>query len=265
MPADGYPRVKYRFFDPQTPAEYESFKRTIAQRGVDVPTVWDEDGNLLDGEHRERACWELGIDCRREVRQFASDGDKCEFVVTVNCKRRQPNRKQKRDLIARYLTADPEIADNTLADLIGGISKNNVTNVRRGLEASHQIPKLTAFRGKDGKVRPRQYKRIIANNQRELKVAQVTIRSLPNSCDGKMLDLTTASRRAKRNIKREILAGEVVVPTPDQDIRLYHCRFQELAEKAGIKPGCAAAIITDIPYGKDFLPQIRGTGGVLSK
>jgi hypothetical protein len=256
MPADGYPRVKYRFFDPQTPAEYESFKRTIAQRGVDVPTVWDEDQNLLDGEHRERACWELGIDCPREVREFASDGDKCEFVVTVNCKRRQPNRKQKHELIARYLTADPKIADNTLADLIGGISKNNVTKVRQHLEGTHQIPKLTAFRGRDGKVRPRQYKRILANNQRELKIAQATIRSLPDNCNGKMLDLTTASRRARRNVKREILAGEVVVPTPDQDIRLYNCRFQELAENSGIAPGSVQAFILDIPYDEEFLDQL---------
>ncbi|MGO9112960.1 MAG: DNA methyltransferase [Thermoguttaceae bacterium] len=256
VPADAPPRTPYQMFSPLTSAEYASLKQSIAERGVDVPTIHDAEGNIIDGWHREMACWELRIQCPREVRSFASEAEKYELTLTANCKRRQLNRKQRRELIGVYLKCDPAISDNTLAAIIGGISKNNVTKVRKHLEATHQIPKLTAFRGRDGKVRPRQYKRILANNQRELKIAQATIRSLPDNCNGKMLDLTTASRRARRNVKREILAGEVVVPTPDQDIRLYNCRFQELAENSGIAPGSVQAFILDIPYDEEFLDQL---------
>jgi site-specific DNA-methyltransferase (adenine-specific) len=224
---------------------------------VDIPTIVDAEGNIIDGWHRERACCELRIQCPREVREFASEAEKFELALTANCKRRQLNRKQKRKLIESYLKVDPAISDNTLAETIGGISKNTITQVRHRLERTRQIDKLTEFRGKDGKTRPRKYKRIIANNSRELTVAQVTIRQLPDSCDGKILDLTTASRRAKRNVKREQLAGKVIVPTEDEDIRLYHCRFQDLEKRAGIKPDTAAALLTDIPYGKAFLNQVE--------
>lgn len=251
------PRSKYQLFSSLTSDEYALLKRTIAERGVDVPTVWDKDGNLLDGEHRERACREVGINCPREVRHFDSEADKWEFILRVNCRRRQLDRKQKRKLIASYLKVDPAISDNTLADLIGGISKNTVQNVRHGLEKTRQIDKLTELRGKDGKVRPREYKRIITNTPKELRRAQVAIRQLPESCNGDWLDITTASRRAKRNVKRQELQGEIIEPTPDDAIRLYHCPFQEIDEHAGILPGSVQAFVLDIPYGEDFLPQLE--------
>jgi hypothetical protein len=37
------------------------------------------------------------------------------------------------------------------------------------------------------------------------------------------------------------------------DIQLHRCRFQDLE----VEPGSAQLILTDIPYTKDFLPQVR--------
>lgn len=53
-----------------------------------------------------------------------------------------------------------------------------------------------------------------------------------------------------------MLSGQVVEPTPDEQIRLYHCPFQDLEKKAGLGPASTDAHITDIPYGKEFLDEL---------
>ena len=118
-----------------------------------------------------------------------------------------------------------------------------------------QIDQLDKRIGRDGKWRPAKHRRIITNTPREHEKALEAIKNLPESCEGKILDATTATRRAKKNVTQQQWKGEVIEPTKDDQIRLYHCEFQELERVAEISPASAGAIITDIPYGEDFLPQ----------
>ncbi len=175
----------------------------IAERGPQVPIIVDQGGNIIDGFHRNRACDELGIFCPREVRHFETEAEKFELALRLNCRRRQLNRQQKRKLIAAYLKCDPKIADNFLAEIIGGISKNTVADVRGELEATCQIDKLETLRGKDGKERPSKYKTIIANTPKEAEKAIMVIGDLPENCAGNTIDITTAKRRANRNRKKQ--------------------------------------------------------------
>jgi len=244
-------KSKYNFLPDLLPGEYEALKRSIDQDGPQVPSIWDDEGNLVEGWHRELACSELGIDCPREIRHFESESQKFELVLAVNCRRRQMGRKQKRQVIEAYLKVDPAINDNQLGDLIG-MSKNTVAAVRGRLEATRQIDKLTEFRGRDGKTRHRKYRRIIANTPKEAAAAQAAIKNLPPSCDGKIVDVNTAARRARRHAKRQVLAAQVVEPVVDADIQLHHCRFQDLE----IEPASANLVLTDIPYGEEFLPEL---------
>ena len=41
--------------------EYESLKQSIKENGLWVPIVVNNDGVILDGHHRYKACKELGI------------------------------------------------------------------------------------------------------------------------------------------------------------------------------------------------------------
>ena len=41
--------------------EYESLKQSIKENGLWVPIVVNNDGVILDGHHRYKACQELGI------------------------------------------------------------------------------------------------------------------------------------------------------------------------------------------------------------
>ena len=240
---------------PLLPAEYEALKASIASEGVQVAVVVDPDGNLIDGLHRQEVCNELGINCPTEVRQFESEAEKLELALSLNCHRRQLNRSQKRDLIAAYLQADPAISDNHLAGIIGGISKNTVAAVRAELERTCQIDKLVEFRGRDGKKRPRKY-RIIANSTKELETAKRVILTLPDSANGKILDTTTAKRRSRRHEHKQSAALKIMPPTNDDGIQLFHCRFQELE----IESESVDLICTDIPYGKEFLPELDDLG-----
>jgi hypothetical protein len=259
---DAPPRTKYQIHPPLPHNRHEAMKTSVDRIGVDQPTTWDDEGNLLDGWERETACAELGVTCPREVRHFETEAAKFQFILDVNSHRRPSlTRKQKRQVIEAYLRGDPGVADNTLAEALA-VSKNTVRAVRRRLEAGGEIPRQTKTRGKDGKLRPVRYtKRIITNTPGEFRKAKDIIKALPDSCAGPILDVTAARRRVARCRNRVDRAGrDVIVPLPSDAIRLYHCRFQELEVNAGITPATVNLVLTDIPYGQDFVPQVAALG-----
>jgi hypothetical protein len=135
-----------------------------------------------------------------------------------------------------------------------------VLAARKRLEATWEIPKLTKLRGKDGKNRVASYGRIVPNTASELKIARAIARKLPPSCNGKILDTTTASRRVHRYANQRASNGQILVPSPRDAIRLYHCRFQELRKVAGLRRKSVNVIVTDIPYSQDFLPELDDLG-----
>lgn len=198
----------YHILPDLLPSEYDALKVSIAERGVDVPKVVDQEGNTLDGRHRQRACDELGEDCPTEVRYFASEAEKYEFILRANCRRRQLSRKQRERLIEVYLLRDPQIADNHLGTLIG-VSKNTVAKARAHLEATRQIDKFDKLRGRDGKDRSTKYKRIVASTAEEVKNALEAIRHLPGKCEEKPLDVVTP-----QYVTRESNGGESPTESP---------------------------------------------------
>jgi site-specific DNA-methyltransferase (adenine-specific) len=223
---------------------------------MQVAVFQDEHGETLDGHQRERAADELGIkNYPITVIPGLTEEEKRHLVYSLNVKRRHLSRAQVRDLIEKELKRTPDIANNWLGEILG-VSDMTVQAVRRHLESTFQIRKLTKLRGKDGKNRVAQYSRVIANTPRELKVAQAVARRLPPSCNGKILDTTTASRRANRYAHQRKFNGQVLAPSPRDAIRLYHCPFQELRKTAALRPKSVHLLLTDIPYNGEFLSQL---------
>lgn len=188
--------VPTRLLPDLSAAEYESLKKSLQRYGVRVPIIVDQDGEIIDGWHRDQACGELGIFCPREVRHFSSDAERLEVAITLNANRRHLTRVQRRELIAVYLKADTRINNNHLGEIVG-VSKNTVAAVRGELESTRQIDKLEQRRGRDGKDRPATYRRIVASTPKENEKALAAINDLPPS--NKILDATTASRYARRH------------------------------------------------------------------
>ena len=139
-----------------TDEEYQALKDDIAERGVMVPVEYDEDGAILDGHHRVRACRELGVeDWPTVTRGGMDEADKRRYVRALNLKRRHLNREQTRELIADALRDEPGRSNRQHArDL--GVDDHTVRAVRERLEATAEIPQLDRREGADGKVRPAQ-------------------------------------------------------------------------------------------------------------
>ena len=91
---------RYQVLPELSPEQFEALKQDIARRGVVVPVIVDEFGQVLEGHHRVRACRELGInDYPVEVRAGMSETEKRVFARKINVLRRHLTREQIRSLI----------------------------------------------------------------------------------------------------------------------------------------------------------------------
>ena len=235
-----------------SPERYDALKASIADHGVEAPIHVDQDQKMIDGKHRRRACGELGVDCPTIVRHVESEAERLQLRLQLNCNRRHLNGKQKRAMIATYLKIDPQIGNPEIGGIIG-CDKKTVEAVRRGLEATREIPLLKKLRGKDGKKRKR--RRILTNTKGETDKAAGIVSQLPDGVE--IIPIKAAKntvRRLKLQKKREEAAANAP-PWNDKDIQLHHCRFQDLAEIAKLVPGSVRLILTDPPYGKEWLGQ----------
>lgn len=237
--------------------DYDALKESIRCWRVILPVV-KADGDLIDGRQRIRACKELNMIDYPVLNLYGlTEEEKRDHAYILNLVRRRLNQEQMRQLIAAELRRTPVLSDNWLAQILGTTDKT-VAAVRAQLIATSEIPKLYALRGKDGKYR--RVTRIITNTARQDEMAQEAMRILGNDAPRRDWDLRLAQRKVKRVQKSEMAKGREVQPPGDGDIRLYHCPFQKLEEVAGIESNSVHQIVTDIPYGRDFLPEVAELG-----
>ena len=252
--ANGKP--KYQPLPDLPPEEYESLKADIAIKGIQYHVIQDEFGNTIDGFQRERAANELGIkNYPIKVMAGLTEEQKWHLALSLNIKRRHLSSKQKRELVEQELKRTPDLANNWLAEILG-VDDTTVKAVRARLESTFGIRKFTKLRGKDGKVRAAQYRSVIANTANELRIAREVVGDLPPSCNGKLIDTVTASRHARRYARAEVRNGRVTKKLSLDSIAIHHCPFQKLEKMAGLRPGSVHLVLTDVPFGKEFLPQL---------
>lgn len=152
-------KEKYQVLPSMPPEQFEALKADIDERGVLTPIDVDENGHILDGHHRYRACLELGLtDFPTIVRPGMSEEERRMFARKSNMLRRHLNRAQVRLLIADQLKDTPKWANNRIASQLG-VDGKTVASVRVGLEATSEIPKFNKLISADGKERPVKQKR----------------------------------------------------------------------------------------------------------
>lgn len=146
--------AKYQVMPAMSEDEYNDLKADIAKRGVLVPIELDEDGNVLDGHHRLRACEELGItDYPRIVREGLTEDEKIWHSYKLNTARRNLTPDQMLTLVADVLRRYPNKSNREIAAVLG-ISHPTVGKYRRQLEQMGQVEKVTTREGADGKTYP---------------------------------------------------------------------------------------------------------------
>ncbi|NQU21798.1 MAG: ParB N-terminal domain-containing protein [Candidatus Nealsonbacteria bacterium] len=247
-------RPKYQLLPPPSPQEYAALKANIESRGIQVPVEHDENGDVLDGHSRTQIAEELGI-TKYPVRviEGLTEEQKRHHILAGNLNRRHLSRKQKRELVEQELKQCPRITDRWLAELTG-VDHKTVGAVRRRMVGNGEIPHVEKFKARDGKVY--RNRSILANTPAELANARKAIRNLPPSCDGRIVDATTATRRARRHVQKQTRMAKKVEPLRGRSIRMHHCRFQDLEKKARLRPESATLVLTDIPFHKQFLDEL---------
>jgi N6-adenosine-specific RNA methylase IME4 len=145
---------RYQVLPDLSSEDFAALRADIAARGVLVPVEYDENGNILDGHHRVRACEELGLaDWPRFIRTGLSEADKRVHARQLNLARRHLSRDQKRDLIAAQLRETPAKSNRQVAERLG-VSHPTVANVRREMEATGDVVKVTTTTDTLGRSQP---------------------------------------------------------------------------------------------------------------
>jgi hypothetical protein len=107
---------KYASLIPElSPQEYESLRQSIKENGLYFPIVVNQNGTILDGHHRNRACKELGIIPEILIRESKGKQDEWLFIINSNLKRRQLNSFQRTQVALKSKPILTEIARNNMS------------------------------------------------------------------------------------------------------------------------------------------------------
>jgi hypothetical protein len=135
---------------PMEGEEFDALVADIRANGLHDPIVMYE-GKILDGRNRYQACLAAGMQpITIDGHEFITDP--AVFVISRNIHRRHLTAKQRRDVIAKLLKAQPEKSNRQIAEQTKADDKT-VAAVRRDLEATAEIPQLEKTVGADGKAR----------------------------------------------------------------------------------------------------------------
>ena len=109
-----YSRLIYQLLK----SDYEILKQSIKENGLYTPITINEDGIILDGHHRYKACYELGIldKLRLEVREFDDPLLEKKFIYEINRNRRHLTQFQRIELQYREELIEAELAKKRIAE-----------------------------------------------------------------------------------------------------------------------------------------------------
>lgn len=108
---------EYQALLPQLPKEeYEALKASIKEEGLHFPLTVNREGVILDGHHRWRACQELGLEVRSDIKDFNDPLLEKRFVIEANLKRRHLNDYQRAELATALEPIERELAKRRMSE-----------------------------------------------------------------------------------------------------------------------------------------------------
>lgn len=249
---------QYQLLPDLTDDEFAALRDDIAARGVMVPIELDEAGNILDGHHRLRACYDLGItDFPTIIRPGMTEQEKRHHVRALNLDRRHLTQEQKRAVIADILRDEPERSNRDVAAEVK-VDDHTVGAVRRELEATAEIPQLDRTVGQDGKSRPATRPAIVATGKRETAKALSILQEQPEAApDGPVTVpvLAKAAGIATREQRRAEAAETGRIASLPDAVQIVTGDFRDAM--AGLPDESVHLIFTDPPYDEGSIPLYR--------
>jgi len=133
-------------------AEREALKASIERWGVICPVVYDQTGELLDGQNRTEIATALGLDVPRTVVECAPE-ERDALRIELNTARRQITAEQWQPLVD-HLRSLGLYSDRVIAKAIG-VDRNSVQRYQSRESATDSPESVALSLGEDGKLRPR--------------------------------------------------------------------------------------------------------------
>jgi SAM-dependent methyltransferase len=142
-----YTDTPYQLFPALDRATEDALRESIGRWGVIVPIVVDQDGQVIDGHHRQRIANALGVDYGVQQIEVGSEDDARAIAATLNTDRRHMDIDQRRAIVAHLREQG-----HSLRAIAGAVGVDDKT-VRRDIAAADMSAPQTV-RGADGKTYP---------------------------------------------------------------------------------------------------------------
>jgi ParB-like chromosome segregation protein Spo0J len=228
-----------------TEDEYAQLKADIAEHGLHEPIVLC-DGQILDGRHRYRACLELGIE--PETRTYDGDAP-LAYVVSANIHRRHLTESQRSALAVELRRPLAEEAARRKAQAPGQPRGRKQASLHLpGEEETSPLDRESAALAA----------RVVGVSRASVYRAERVARLAPDLFEqvrAGELDVKRADRMARA---RQEEAGRWAASAAEAEAagidppEIRRGDFREVL--ADIPDGSVALVLTDPPYGEEYLP-----------
>lgn len=175
-------------------AEFDKLKADIAQNGLIEPIWLHQDGSIIDGRNRHRACIET--ETKPQFRTWQGSGSLVTFVVGLNLHR-------------RHLTTGQRAA--IALDVEAEIAKEGRENMRRGGEGFEKIQ--TPIRA------ARQAAELLGTNQKYVSDAKSLQQQAPDLLQSVKTGEMTIPQAKRELVKRQ---KKEAPPLPDDQYRVWY-------------------------------------------
>jgi site-specific DNA-methyltransferase (adenine-specific) len=232
----------YQLMPPLTDQEFELLKTDIAEHGVLVPIVLDDEGNILDGHNRlaavsmlEAETAGLSIPYETTVVRLTTDQQKRDYVIALNLKRRHLSDEARLALLVA-LRLDGKSAREI--GEIAGVSTATAWRKLQDAEAAGMFKQPEYTMGKDGKLRPTAYAPASYMSYKELVKEE---RSEQRAADRS----TSTTQFPNKSPSFHIFEADITDPT---------------TWESSVEPESLDAIITDPPYPQEYVHLFEDLG-----
>lgn len=233
------------------PRLHRLLEEDILRRGVVIPVVVAQDGEVIDGRLRREIARRHGLDCPTVVVSKLAPEERADLRLAVNVYRRHLTQAQLREIVGWELRSRPEASDRSIASK-AGVNHRTVAGVRRELEATGEILRLTARTGTNGKRYPARPKpAVYTAGEGQARIVARKLESLGEAAPDRNLnprELRQLVHREKVRARSESTVGELPanITIVQGDLRTYDWDPCE---------GKASLVIADPPWGTSDLTE----------
>ena len=235
----------------------------ILRRGILVPILQSEDGEVLDGRLRLAIAQKHSLFCPRIIVGKLNKAERGDLRVAVNLYRRHLSLEQVRHLVEWALRQEPETSDRCVAGKTG-VDHKTVGAARRRLEVIGEIPQCDSRSTIDGRRYPTTRKPVvITSSDSQAREASRLLDELGDDAPDENLnvrELRTLKYRADRDARLAQAKGS---PRLGDDFKVFACDLRKLGDR--IRPGTADLLLTDPPWEAKLGPELAGAAVRLLK